>query len=43
MPPLEVTTIINPLKFLQLCRNLLFQLKKKPLAVIAPVRSYNYY
>lgn len=34
LPHVEVTTIINSLKSLQLCRNLLFQLKKKLLAVM---------
>nr|DAG78841.1 MAG TPA: hypothetical protein [Microviridae sp.] len=43
MPLLEVTTVINFFKILQLCKNSLFQLKKKPPAVIAPVRSYNCY
>jgi hypothetical protein len=32
--PVEVTIIINPLKLLQLCRNLLFQLKTKVLVVM---------
>jgi hypothetical protein len=32
--PVEVTIVINSLKLLQLCRNLLFQLKKKPLVVM---------
>nr|DAO61095.1 MAG TPA: hypothetical protein [Microviridae sp.] len=43
MPHVEVTTIINTLKLLQLCRNLLSQLKKNLLVAIAPCRSYNYY
>ena len=30
----EVTTIINSLKLLQLCKNLLFQLKQKLLAMM---------
>lgn len=34
LPHVEVTTVINILKLLQLCRNLLFQLKKKVLVAM---------
>nr|DAM68934.1 MAG TPA: hypothetical protein [Microviridae sp.] len=43
MPSVEVTIIINPLKLLQLWKNLLSQLKTRTLVVIALRRSYNYY
>ena len=34
LPPVEVTTVINPLKLLQLCENLLFLLKTNTLVVM---------
>nr|DAD71298.1 MAG TPA: hypothetical protein [Microviridae sp. ctJby12] len=34
LPSVEVTTIINILNILQLCKNLLFPLRKKPLVVM---------
>nr|DAQ31844.1 MAG TPA: Huntingtin protein-like protein [Microviridae sp.] len=43
MPHVEVTTIINLLKLLQLCRNLLSLGNTKKTHTFAPCRSYNYY